>query len=380
MKAWWLIALACACTEPAGELVDVTRGDLVLAVDVTGQLAAADSTDIKTPTISGFGDSYALTEVALEGTEVKVGDALATLDPSALARELDSLRFQVTQTQTFVDARRVQSAATRRFEALVQLQAEGIAWRTATAIQVPVDLVGTLEMRNLELEDEEAKLGLQQVKLDAAEAQRADAMAIERLLDDRANAQRRFDELTRNLQRLTLTSPRAGTVIYVPGRDPLKVGVSVNDTFMTVVGLGSMIGDGAVDEVDIARIALHQPVMLRVDALADVQLHGTVAEIAASVLGDTIHTVKLEIAIDAAKTVPLRPGMRFRGQVETERLHDVLQIPAEAVFVTPDGPVAYRETRAGLERVPLELGRSSTESIEVKSGLAAGDRISRVAP
>jgi hypothetical protein len=78
--------------------------------------------------------------------------------------------------------------------------------------------------------------------------------------------------------------------------------------------------------------------------------------------------------------VPLRPGMRFRGQVETERLHDVLQIPAEAVFVTPEGPVAYRETRAGLERVPLELGRSSTESIEVKSGLAAGDHISRVAP
>ena len=39
-----------------------------------------------------------------------------------------------------------------------------------------------------------------------------------------------------------------------------------------------------------------------------------------------------------------------------ERLRGVVQVPADAVFVTPDGPVAYRRTGGGFERVRLELG------------------------
>jgi hypothetical protein len=94
---------------------------------------------------------------------------------------------------------------------------------------------------------------------------------------------------------------------------------------------------------------------------------------------DPSKIVKLKIAIDATK-VPLRPGMRFRGQVETEHVAGVVQVPADAVFVTPDGPVAYRKTTGGLERVRLSLGRRTATAIEVRSGLDAGDRVSRSDP
>jgi hypothetical protein len=50
------------------------------------------------------------------------------------------------------------------------------------------------------------------------------------------------------------------------------------------------------------------------------------------------------------------------------------------VFVTPEGPVAYRETAGGLERVRLSLGHRSTETVEVTAGLSPGDRVSRVNP
>ena len=81
-----------------------------------------------------------------------------------------------------------------------------------------------------------------------------------------------------------------------------------------------------------------------------------------------------------ATTVPLRPGMRFRGQVETEHLRGVVQVPADAVFVTPGGPVAYRKAGGDLERVRLGLGRRTPTRIEVVSGLAPGDRVSRSDP
>ena len=86
---------------------------------------------------------------------------------------------------------------------------------------------------------------------------------------------------------------------------------------------------------------------------------------------DPSKIVKLKIAIDAdegaaaAGHAVSRPG-RDRAA------RGVVQIPADAVFVTPDGPVAYRDSGGELERVKLTLGRRNATAIEVKAGLARG--------
>jgi multidrug efflux pump subunit AcrA (membrane-fusion protein) len=54
-----------------------------------------------------------------------------------------------------------------------------------------------------------------------------------------------------------------------------------------------------------------------------------------------------------------------------------VQVPAEAVFVTPDGPVAYRKDGS---RVKLKLGKRNGTAVEVVSGLQPGDVISRTEP
>jgi hypothetical protein len=72
--------------------------------------------------------------------------------------------------------------------------------------------------------------------------------------------------------------------------------------------------------------------------------------------------------------------MRFRGEIETTVVPQVVQVPADAVFVTPSGPVAYRAAGGRLEAVPLVLGRRNAGAIEVKRGLAPGDRVSTIDP
>jgi HlyD family secretion protein len=155
------------------------------------------------------------------------------------------------------------------------------------------------------------------------------------------------------------------------------------EDIMRIVGLGQMIGEGDVDEVDIARVQTGQTVSIRLDALPDAELTGTVKEIAKSVEpksgNDPSKIVKLKLAIGATK-VPLRPGMRFRGNVEIERVKAAVVVPVEAVFVKPDGPVAYRKRGDSFERVALELGKRSATSIEVLKGLAPGDRVARTEP
>jgi hypothetical protein len=49
------------------------------------------------------------------------------------------------------------------------------------------------------------------------------------------------------------------------------------------------------------------------------------------------------------------------------------------VFVTPDGPVAFRKSAGGeSEKVRLRLGPKSDTSIQILSGLSPGDQVSRV--
>jgi HlyD family secretion protein len=73
----------------------------------------------------------------------------------------------------------------------------------------------------------------------------------------------------------------------------------------------------------------------------------------------------------------MRPGMQFRGRLETGRLTDVMLAPLDTIFGRPDGPVVFRKTATGWERVRVELGRRSRTQVEVKRGLAPGDRVAR---
>ena len=73
----------------------------------------------------------------------------------------------------------------------------------------------------------------------------------------------------------------------------------------------------------------------------------------------------------------MRPGMRFRGTVETGRVEDALLIPVDALFVDASGPVAYRRSGDGFETVKLELGQRNKEYVEIISGLSVGDVVSR---
>jgi multidrug efflux pump subunit AcrA (membrane-fusion protein) len=85
--------------------------------------------------------------------------------------------------------------------------------------------------------------------------------------------------------------------------------------------------------------------------------------------------VRVEIDLDG-ESRDLRPGMRFRGEVETAREPGVLQISLDAVFARPGGPVAWRCGWLGCHEVGLELGRRSGRRVEVLRGLDEGDEVS----
>lgn len=88
-------------------------------------------------------------------------------------------------------------------------------------------------------------------------------------------------------------------------------------------------------------------------------------------------TVAVDIALDGALPAGARPDLTVDGTVEIERLSNVLHVarPAQAnedatlsVFrLSPDGRTATRTS--------IHLGRASVNAVEIRDGLAEGDRI-----
>jgi multidrug efflux pump subunit AcrA (membrane-fusion protein) len=165
-----------------------------------------------------------------------------------------------------------------------------------------------------------------------------------------------------------------------------KVGDSVwrVATVLQIVSLDDMEGLGEVDEVDSSQVKVGQAVALHLDAQPDIVLRGTIASVSTMVRRQSpenpLKIAELHIKLEANDKLRLRPGMRFRGKILTEKVEDALVVPLDAIVPSAAGPKA-RVRRAGkLELVPVEVGRRNAKSVEILSGIEAGDTLARGGP
>jgi HlyD family secretion protein len=382
-----VIGAACSREPSDASLADVTRGDLVLEVVVSGELEAVDSTDVKPPSI-GETWNFKIANLAAEGSAVKAGDPVVAFDPSDLIHDLETMQNEAEAAQKKLDKKRDDAALARRDEQLKIAEAEAALNKAKLKTDAPNELLASVELKTLELDARSAKVVLERAHHRADQQRRSDTSEIASLADHLAYAKHRVASLQASVARMTVAAPRLGTIVFPTSwrGEKKKVGDSAwrMETVVKIVGLDKMIGDGQLDEVDLARVAVKQRVALRLDAQPDVQLRGTVASIAKTLHAksnvDPSLAATVKIDLEAGVAIPLRPGMRFRGTIETGRIAGVVQVPAEAVFVAADGPVVYRARGGGLDRTIIKLGRRSATAIEVTSGLEPGDRVSRVDP
>ncbi len=382
-----VLALIAACTKApdAKSLADVKQEDLVIGVVVEGELNAVDSTDIKPPSVDIW--DFKIAMLAPEGVDVKQGDPIAGFDTAEQMRQLEQMQNDTNAAQKQLEKKTNDARLARRTEELTIAEAEATLRKATLKTAAPDELTASVDRKQLLLDEQGAKIALEQTRTKAGRQKRSDEAEIAGLVEKREYAAHRAELLASQLPKMVVKAPRAGTIVYPSrgGGEKKKVGDPAwrLESILQVVGLGKMVGAGRIDEVDIAKVAIKQPVSLRLDALPDVQLHGTVESIAKSVQTksqtDPSKVISVKVALDTT-TAPLRPGMRFRGLVETTRLANVVQVPTDAVFVTADGPVAYRMTDGHLDKVKIVLGQRTGSAIEIKSGLAAGDHVSRVDP
>jgi HlyD family secretion protein len=374
-----------ACSPGAAEAqwVAVERGTLVIDVDVSGTLKAVDSVAIGPPAIPGVW-TYKIAMMAPEGEEIAQGQPLLAFDTSELERRLESKQSERDSAAEQLAMKRSAADVAGQDARLAQAEAEAARRKAELKAEAPPDLTAVIELEKARLDLELATSKVAYLGRKGESRRRSEAAELERWRSQRDRAEERVAEITAAIAQLTVTAPRAGTVIYETSwqGEKKKVGDAAwrGEQVLQVASLAQMEAQGEVDEVDASRVAVGQPVSLRLDSQADVELRGSIREISRTVQRQSpdnpLKVVRLEIALEPREGARLRPGMRFRGNVETSRVEDVLLVPLEAITATPDGPVAHRRTAAGgTEPVPVTLGRRNAEQVEVTDGLAEGDEL-----
>ena len=290
-----------------------------------------------------------------EGMNVEVGQVLAHLDDSTSRAE-----FALAQSQL---------AAARNTLNETQVRLEE-AQRTLT------------RARSLR----EQKLS-SQAELDAAEAE---AKALAARLDagrgDVTVAERSVALSQQNLDDLTIRAPFAGVVISKdaqPGEmiSPVSAGGGFTRTgICTIVDMESREIEIDVNEAYINRVQSGQHASARLDAYPDWNIDAHVINIVPTADRQKA-TVRVRMAFDTLDPRIL-PDMGVRvdflnaePRAEEPQSHAIASVPAAAVH--REGETDYVMVLNGdaLERRAVRVGRKSSDSVELLSGVRAGERV-----
>ena len=254
------------------------------------------------------------------------------------------------------------------------------------------EIVIEIDPERRELEARSARALLTQAEAQAAEAERdlarveklhAQGVAADAKLDQartalrsarsgRDAAQAQLGMAERSLRDASVPAPFAGLVArrYVSEGEFVAPGQKLFE----LVALDPIEVEFHLPERDSSRVAVGVPVDVRVAPFPDEVFRATV-----SVVSPTIDPTTRTLRVKAALPNPggrLRPGLFARADLGIAVREGVAMIPEEAVLQRADGPVAFRLAEAGrVERRVLELGTIRDGRVEVRSGLAVGDRV-----
>ena len=350
-------------------LGQVQAEDLQVSVREVGVVDPVTKVDVKSP-VSG----RVVGLKVREGAVVRVGDVLAEIEPDVnQAQSLSDVQSGVTDSRIRVqDAERDLANQKALFDS-------GLIGRDALRI--------VQNRRDL-----------------AAQALRAAQMRFQIVQD-------RGIPISGNSssQKARVTSPMNGVIIKkgVELGQTVTSGVSSfneGTALFTVADLQSLIIRVNLNEVDIAKIAVGQPVRITLDAYPQKSFSGKVTFVSpAADLVEKIKVFKVEIGLDELGD-HFKTGMSANVEILGEKRNKAVSIPLEALqrregetisyrlkpSLKPQQISAAREGLAGRNKfiwlsdhwkdyfdvVPVKAGIATLERVEIVAGLKSGDQVS----
>jgi len=364
----------------------VQKGEFIIDLRETGRLRAENSETVSAPPVRITLQIVTLVE---EGNVVQKGDVLVAFDSTEIRQRIDDLEAELSITR----------ANQKRDLASMDSQMAGL--RSSVKNSEASYRLSELRLEQMEFEAdvriEEGKLNLLQAKLsldqsrDQVNAQeQINAADLESLEMRIHQAELDLKKAYREMRKLVVTAPAPGLVVYKEmwrGGEMAKV--KIGDTpwrgmaLIELPDLSVMMIETSVSEVDVAKIKLDLPVIVKLDAYPEPEFHGIIVDIAnmASTDPGQNDAKVFDILIRLEESGPLlKPGMSATARIIIDRIPDTQWVPIESIFSNDGNTVVYAKNGRNWEKNLVDLGPRNDNFVIVEAGIAAGERVALVDP
>ena len=205
------------------------------------------------------------------------------------------------------------------------------------------------------------------------------------------NARMRLAALDETLRGAAIDAPISGVALE-PSRASGDKGslsfasgeqVAQGDPLLTIGDVDSLAVVGSADEVDVVKISEGQRVSIRGDAFPDLEIQGAITHVSQQAhpggghSGPSFRVVAVMEGLSAEQRGQLRLGMSATLEVVVRDRPDALLVPIGAVRVRGNGEawLRVRDEDGEVRSVQVEAGMTTLDSVEILSGLKAGDAV-----
>jgi len=368
----------------ADVITSVKSGPFKVEIETTGELEAKNSVKILGPAQLRDFEIWqvAIQSIVDEGTVVKKGDWVASLDPSEFQNRFNAKQIELEKenaefVQTQLDTTLVLREAR---DQLINLR-YAVEEKRIVLEQSKFEPPATIKQAEINLE--RAAREYEQATENYKIKKRQNAERMKEQSAELRKTQNENSAMTRVLQAFTILAPEAGMVIYTKGWDgkPIKAGSQIrmwDPTVATLPDLTKMMSKTYVNEVDVRRVLTGQKVEIGLDAYPDKKLAGVVVRVANVGEQRPNSDAKVfEVAVEIDGTDPtLRPAMTTSNKIIAKMIENALFIPLECLHNHADS-ITYVFKKDGATTIKQEvvIGDTNANDVVIVSGLAETDRV-----
>src|ERR1035437_3590066 len=363
-SASWLVARDAKGGDEA-LVAKVKKGDFKVVVTSSGELRAPKFVQVTVPANANQAEQYQMKIASLipEGAVVKEGDVVAVFDQAMLdsTLNLSKAREDIHTGELGMEEKKL---------------AKEQAVYEAPSVR-----------RQADIDYEKAERALAQSKLDY-KTKTDQAKAKMREVGADFDRQKSKVKVVQDVMgQFTIKAPAPGMVIYVKEWNGKKrvAGSQVSSwdpAVATLPDLTQMESITYVNEIDIRKLSVGQPVTVTLDADATKKLTGKIVQVAN--VGEQrpnadAKVFEVKVSIEQADTT-LRPGMTTGNLIQTYAIKDVLSVPLEAVVTDAGIPYVFLKSGASVTKQEVELGAMNHNEVVVTRGVTANDRVLLLPP
>ncbi|KAA1161047.1 HlyD family efflux transporter periplasmic adaptor subunit [Pseudoalteromonas fuliginea] len=337
---------------------------LIRDIAASGKIVAANAPKIYSPE-RGFIDLK-----VKAGDTVKQGDTLALLQSPELTNELKQQesvlkRLQGEQQRQHLQARRQTLTLNKTLDmAQVELNAAERENRRAQ-LSIQKHLISQIDLEKAVDDLSRAKLTYKHAQQEVLLAKDTLAFELQAAKSDVTRQQLIVDDLIRKVSNLSIKAAVTGIVGNLLVQQ--KAAVTQSQPLMTLVDLSNFEAELQVPESYANELGLGMEVELK---LGNETVIGNLSAISPEVNNREV-TARVRFK---GVTNNIRQNQRLTARILLDNRQDIMQVKRGA-FMQQGGIVAYKVEGNIAKRIPITIGATSINAVELLSGLKENDEI-----